>query len=184
MPTTVIDRSWSFAMPSSVREDFSSVVPSPPGPYERSRPVSAETAYTVPSTPTAMRAFSPSSATGSEPSAPMPLTAVNGAIQREPAGSITATVSAPSAADEPGARSAESDRMTRAGSIVEMVDPTGSATRMRDPLCRMSYSEDVVRSPPSRTREEWLKCPTSRLDCFVTQTPPSWRSTSVVGLPS
>ena len=138
----------------------------------------------MPSTPTATFAFLPSSATGSDPSAPMPLTAVKGLVHSVPDGSSTATVDAPIATVEPGARSAESESMTRAGSTAEIDASAVSTTMMREPLCRMSYVAEAVRRPPSSTRDSWLKCPTSRLDCFVTQTPPSCRSTSVVGLPS
>ena len=44
VPTTVIDRSSSAPIPSSPRDDFSTVLPSSPGPYERSTPSSADTA--------------------------------------------------------------------------------------------------------------------------------------------
>ena len=138
VPTTVIDSSSSVPMPSSPRDDFSTVLPSSPGPYERSTPSSAETVYTVPSTPTATFAFLPSSATGSAPCAPMPLTAVNGLAHRVPDGSSTATVDEPIATDEPGASEAESDRMTRAGSTAAIDEPTVSTIITRDPLCKMS----------------------------------------------
>src|SRR5688500_5923926 len=38
--------------------------------------------------------------------------------------------------------------------------------------------------PPSSTVDSWLKCPTRKLDDFVSHTPASFRSTLVVGRPS
>ena len=92
----------------------------------------------MPSTPTAIFAFLPSSATGSAPWAPMPLIAVNGLVQSEPVGSMTATVSAPIATVDPGLSSAESDMITRAGSTAAIDDAVESTTSTRVPLCRMS----------------------------------------------
>ena len=68
----------------------------------------------------------------------MPLTAVNGLAHSDPDGSRTATVPEPIAISEPGATSAESDMMTRAGSIAEMADAVLSTTSTREPLCSRS----------------------------------------------
>ena len=177
-PATV---SWaeSESLPSSFRPCALVTAWSPEPVTVYSCP-SAVSTYPVPSTPTAILGVSRPFRSGSAVRLKLAAPRVSVAHTRPSPWSAKSTSLPPCAVSTPATPA--SPRKVREATSTGC---TVSELRTRTLPADWVTPKELLggRSAPSMVWDSWLRCPTSRLVWLVTQTPPSFRSTSAAGTP-